>query len=127
MDANPQSPAQEAISVITIAAVLVAVGCYVAALKNVPVLAPCLFWVALQVYQLFPALRDVPGSQVPMLTGAAAVGIFFFICTIPLAYWLATAFSRQGIQTLERQSLRLKRHRERLKKRSRDADDFLVG
>ena len=35
-DGNPQTPFQEAISLITIVAILVGVGAYVAATKNVP-------------------------------------------------------------------------------------------
>ena len=66
-DGNPQTPFQEAISLITIVAILVGVGAYMAALENVPLLSPALFWVALQVYQLFPALMRLPGDQVPML------------------------------------------------------------
>jgi hypothetical protein len=41
-----QTPLQEAISFLTIAAILVSVGCYVAALQNIPVASPTLFWVA---------------------------------------------------------------------------------
>ncbi len=110
-DGNPQTPFQEAISLITIVAILVGVGAYMAALKNVPLLSPALFWVAVQVYNLFPALTRLPGSQVPMLVAAGAVGTVFFIFTIPLAYWLAGVFSRAGISSMDRQTLRLKRMR----------------
>src|SRR5271166_132116 len=41
-----QTPLQEAISFLTIASILVAVGCYVATLQNIPVASPALFWVA---------------------------------------------------------------------------------
>ena len=61
-DGNPQTPFQEAISLITIVAILVGVGAYVAALKNVPLLSPALFWVAVQVYHLFPALTQPAGQ-----------------------------------------------------------------
>ena len=125
MDTDRQTLLTEATSVITIVSILVAVGCYYAELKNLPVLAPCLFWVAVQVYHLFPALTALPGAQVPMLVGAAAAGIVFFIFTIPLAYWLAEAFGRQGIVTLERQTRVLRTRRERVRKTRRDADKFL--
>jgi hypothetical protein len=126
MDNNSNTPLQEAISLITIMAMLIAVGCYCAELYNVPVLAPYLFRVAGQLYQLFPALNGLPGSQAPMLVGAAVVGVALFIFTIPLAYSLAAIFSRQGIQSLERQTLRLKTHRERVRKRYRNRDTFYV-
>jgi len=127
MDGNANTHSlREAISLITIAAILVAIGCYVAELYNVPILAPCLFWLAVRVYHLFPALSDLPGSQVPMLVAAASAGAAFFIVTTPLAHWLASVFSRQGIQSLERQTLRLKRHREKLKNRTRNSDRFYV-
>lgn len=43
-----------------------------------------------------------------------------FFLTIPLANWLAGVFSRAGIDNLERQTARLKQHREKLKKKRRD-------
>jgi len=45
-----QTPLQEAISSLTIAAILVGVACYVAALRNIPIASPALFWVASLVY-----------------------------------------------------------------------------
>ena len=125
-DGNPQTPFQEAISLITIVAILVGVGAYMAALKNVPLLSPALFWLALQVYQLFPALMRLPGDQVPMLVAAASIGMLFFIFTIPLAYCLAGAFSRAGISSMDWQTFRLKRMRNAIKKRSIDHDNFEV-
>jgi hypothetical protein len=124
---NPGTPFQEAVSIITIAAILVGVGCYAAAVNNVPVLAPMLYWVATEVYHVFPALKALHQSQVPMLVSAAAVGIAFFFLTIPLANWLAGVFSRAGIDNMERQTARLKEHREKLKKKRRDRDDFIVS
>ncbi len=126
-DSSPQTPFQEAISIISIAAILITVGCYVAALNNVPFLSPCLFWVAVQVYHLFPALSKVPGGQVPMLAAAAAVGVLFFLLTIPLAHWLAAVFSRAGIDSMDRQTILLKKVRESRKKRRRDDDNFSIG
>jgi hypothetical protein len=126
-DNTPQTPLQEAISLITIAAILVALGCYIAALKNVPVLSSCLFWVAVQVYHLFPLLNKLPGQQLPMLVSAAAVGFVIFVCAIPFAHLLAQAFSRAGIQGIERQTRTLKKQRERLKNKKRDRNDFLAS
>src|SRR5260370_35156207 len=108
-DSSPQTPFQEAISIISIDAILVTVGCYLAALNNVPFLSPCLFWVAVQVYHLFPALSRLPGQQIPMLAAAAAVGVVFFLLTIPLAHWLAAVFSRAGIDSMDRQTILLKK------------------
>lgn len=122
-----ETPFQEAISVISIASMLVGVGCYLAVANHVPFLSPALFWVAVEVYHFFPGLRALQLPQVPMLASAAAVGILFFVLTIPLAYWLAAIFSRQGIQSLERQTYRLQKHREKIKKTKRDSDDFLVS
>jgi hypothetical protein len=126
-DLNPQTPFQEAISIISISAILVAVACYLAALNNAPFLSPCLFWVSLQVYSLCPVLSRLPGTQVPMLVAASAAGILFFIFTIPLAYWLAGVFSRAGIDSIDRQTVLLNRLRESRKKKRRDNDDFSVS
>ena len=41
--------------------------------------------------------------------------------------WLAGIFSRAGIDIMERQTARLKKHREKLKKQGRDRDDFTVS
>lgn len=124
---NPRTPFQEAVSIITIAAILVGVGCYAAAVNNVPVLAPVLYWIATGLYHLFPALKALHQSQVPMLASATAVGTGFFFLTIPLANWLAGVFSRAGIDNMERQTARLKQHREKLKKKRRDRDEFIVS
>jgi hypothetical protein len=92
----------------------------------VPLLSPALFWVAVQVYHWFPALTRLPGGQVPMLVAAISIGTLFFIFTIPLAYWLAGVFSQAGIRGIDRQTLRLKRMRNAIKKRRIDNDKFDV-
>jgi hypothetical protein len=94
MNDAQQTPVQEAISIITIAAFLVAVGCYVAATANVPIASPALFWVASLVYHWFPALNALKAPQIPMLVSAASVGCGFFLVAIPFAGVLAAWFSR---------------------------------
>jgi hypothetical protein len=54
-----ETPIQEAVSIITIAAIWIAVGAYVAALKNVPLLSPAPFWMAVQVHLYSQLLRKV--------------------------------------------------------------------
>src|ERR1700746_3183690 len=119
-----ETPLQEAVSIITIFSILVSVGCYVAALNQVPVITPALCWVAWRVYQFFPALARLPGENVPILAASAAVGIAFFVFTIPLSYWLASVFARAGYASMERQTTQLKRFRERRKNSKRNHDDF---
>jgi hypothetical protein len=80
----------------------------------------------IEAYSFFPALNNLPGSQVPILVGAAAAGIAFFIFTIPLAYWLAVALSRQGISSLERSTQMLRTRHVRVRESRRDADRFTV-
>lgn len=127
MQENPQTPIQEAISLITILAILVALGCYVAALKNVPVLSSCLLWVAVQDYHWIPFLFKIPGPQIPMLVSAATVGMLVFLCTIPFAALLAQAFSRGGLQSIERQTATLQKQRKQIKARKRNDDDFRIS
>ena len=122
-----ETPFQEAVSVISIASLLVGVGCYLAAANHVAFLSPALFWVAIQVYHFLPGLGVLRLPAAPMLVSAVAVGILFFVLTIPLAYWLASLFSRAGVQSLQRQTYRLRKHRETIKKTKRDRDDFLVS
>jgi hypothetical protein len=126
-EGNPQTPFQEAVSIISIAAILVGLGCYIAATNNVPLVSAPLFWIAAQVYNWLPALNALRAPQVPMLIAALTVGTVFFIFTIPLAYWLAGVFSRAGINSIERQTARLKRMRDERKRRTRDDDDFRVA
>jgi len=54
---SPQTPYQEAISVICVASVLVGLGCYGAALNEVPFVSAFLFTVASQVYHRLPVLN----------------------------------------------------------------------
>ena len=124
---NPQTPFQEAVSIISIASVLVGLGCYVAAINEVPLVAEFLFSVAVQVYHRLPVLNALHATQAPMLVAALTMGTVFFIFTIPLAYWLAGVFSRAAIKRMERQTARLKRLRIERKIRGRNDDDFKVG
>jgi hypothetical protein len=122
-----ETPLQEAISIITIISILVSVACYLAAVNQVPVVTPLLWWVAWRVYEFLPALSKLPGAQVPVLAASAAVGIAFFVFTIPLAYCLAGAFAWAGYASMDRQATRLKRFRERRKNDKRNRDEFFVG
>ena len=124
---NPQTPFQEAVSMISIASVLVGLGCYVAAINEVPLVSAFLFSVAVQVYHRLPVLNALHAPQAPMLVAALTIGTVFFIFTIPLAYWLAGVFSRAGIKSMERQTARLKRLRVERKIRKRNDDDFKVA
>jgi hypothetical protein len=121
-----QTPLEEAISFLTIAAILVAVGCYAAAAQNIPVASPALFWVASTVYHWFPGLNDVRATQMPMLVSAAAVGGTFFVVGIPFAGLLATWFSSAQVANLELQTAKLQRNRARIQKQRRDGDSYDV-
>ena len=121
-----QSPLQEARSIITISAILVAVVCYVCEIKNVPVISPALFWLATQIYNWLPMLSRMPGEQIPMLVSSAAVGGGLWILGMPLAGPLAAWFSAGQLGRLEQQTLKLKRNRTRIQKRRRDRDQFDV-
>ena len=124
---NPQTPFQEAVSIISIASILVGLGCYVAAINEVPLVSEFLFSVAVQVYHRLPVLNALQAPQAPALVAALTIGTVFFIFTIPLAHWLAGVFSRAGIKGMERQIERLKRLRVRRKIRKRNDDDFKVA
>jgi hypothetical protein len=121
-----QSPLQEARSIITISAILVAVVCYVCAIKNAPVISPALFWLATQIYNWLPMLSRMQGEQIPMLVSSAAVGGGLWILGMPLAGPLAAWFSAGQFGRLEQQTLKLKRNRARIQKRRRDRDQFDV-
>ena len=72
---NPnQTPLKEATSLITIGAILVAMGCYTGAVQNVPGLAPGVLWLAGLVIGWLPALNALHGAQIPLLVGSGTVG-----------------------------------------------------
>jgi hypothetical protein len=119
-----QTPLEEAISFLTITAILVAVGCYIAALQNIPVASSALFWVASMVYHWIPVLSAIRAPQMPMLMSAAAVGGAFFVVGIPFAGLLATWFSSAHMANLERQTAKLQRNRARIRKRRRDRNQY---
>jgi hypothetical protein len=119
-----QTPLEEAISFLTIAAILVAVGCYAAAVQNIPVTSPALFWIASMVYHWIPALNAIRAPQMPILVSAAAVGGTFFVVGIPFAGLLAMWFSSAQIANLERQTTKLQRNRARIQKQRRDRDRY---
>ena len=119
-----QTPLEEAISLLTIAAILVAVGCYVAAIQNVPVASPALFWVASMVYHWVPGFAAIRAPQMPMLVSAAAVGGAFFVVGVSFAGLLATWFSSAQMANLERQTAKLQRNRARIQKQRRDRDRY---
>ena len=119
-----QTPLEEAISFITIAAILVGVGCYETAVQNVPVASPALFWVASMVYHWFPGFAAIRAPQMPMLVSAATVGGAFFVVGIPFAGLLATWFSSGRMADLERQTVKLQRNRARIQKQRRDRDRY---
>jgi hypothetical protein len=124
-DAN-QTPLQEAISIITIGAILVAVGCYAGAIQNVPGLAPGVPWIARQIFTWWPALNALHGTQIPILVGSATVGGALFLFGIPLAPLLAGRFAKAQLQNVERHTVRLKKNRASLQKKERAKDDFIV-
>jgi hypothetical protein len=126
MSDSSQTPLKEATSLITIAAILVAVGCYGGAVQNVPGLAPGALWLAGLVYKWWPALNTLHGAQIPMLIGSTTVGLAVFLFGIPLAPLLAGRLARAQLQNVERSTERLKKNRANLQKKERAKDDFIV-
>jgi uncharacterized Tic20 family protein len=64
-EGKQQTPYQEAVSVICIASVLVGLGCYIAAINEVPFVSAFLFTVAVQVYHRLPVLNALRAPQAP--------------------------------------------------------------
>ena len=127
MSVANETPLQEAVSIITIVSILGAVDCYVGAANHVPLITPAIAWIAKQVYLSCPSLAYLRGDRVPILAACAAVGILFFLVTIPFCYWLANVFSKAGYASMDRQTIQLKRFRERRKNGKRDGDSFTIG
>lgn len=126
MSTSPETPLQEAISLVSIASILAGVACYAGAVQNVPIVSPALFHVAEVVYQWFPQLSALRGAQIPMLVASAAVGVAVFVIGLSFAGPLASLFNASQIGQIEKQTIRLKRNRARIVKSRRDRDDFDV-
>jgi hypothetical protein len=119
-----ETPLQEAISFITIGAILVGVACYIAAQQNLPFASPALFWVASMVYHCVPGFNALRAPQMHMLVGAAAIGVSLFVVGIPFAGLLGTWFSSARIADVERQIVKLQRSRRRVQRRRRASDRY---
>ena len=124
MDGKHETPTQEAVSIITIVAILVAIGCYGMASQNAPVASPALLWVASLAYHWFPVLNALSAPQMPFVVAAVAAGATFYVFTIPFAGLLAAWFNAAGIASLERSTRKLNAARKRIRKRRRERDSF---
>ena len=78
MNEQQESPIQEAISYITIAAIIIGAVLFYAGMHNVPVLSWALYHVAVWIYGLIPGLRGLRYPQVPALAAAATVAFLFW-------------------------------------------------
>jgi hypothetical protein len=126
MSTGQETPIQESVNVISIVAILIGVGSYIAALNGTPVISPFLYWIAQVVYGFFPILNSMRQPSLPMVVSALACGGIFWIVMLPFAGLLAKAFNANQISNLERQTARLKRNRARIQKERRDKDGFDV-
>jgi hypothetical protein len=127
MNDGNQTPVQEAVSLITILSILASVSCYAGAARNVPGLTPGVLWIAERVYGWLPALSALRGAQIPIVLGSLTFGLAVFACTISFAGFLAGVLAKAQLQSVERDTVRLKRNRARLQRKSRSRDNFIVS
>jgi hypothetical protein len=117
---------QEAISYITIAAVIIGAVLFYAGMHNVPVLSWALYHVAVWIYGLIPALRGLRYPQVPALAAAATVAFLFWIigvcCSAKIANWI----SQGQLASIDKQTAQLKKNRAKIQARRRAKDGFDV-
>lgn len=127
MSDKQQTQFEETLAVITIAALMLGAGAYVAAIQNWPVLSPILYWIALQTYRCVPVLAHYSFPQAPYVVSAIVVAGMFLCLSLPFTRLLANVFSSDGVSNMEKQTGRLRKNRAKLKKRRRDNDDFIVN
>jgi hypothetical protein len=125
-EAGSETPIQEAISIITIGAILLGVPCCAAAVNKARIISAGLFWVAGQAYAFLPALNGLKSPLMAMLVAAATVGAVIWIIGLARASPLATWLSAGYMAGLERQTAKLKRNRARIQKRRRERDGFEI-
>lgn len=118
MSDQQPTPVQESINLISIGAILISAACYYVASVGTEIVTPLVLWLA--------SLYPIRMPQLDLLIGSATVGGAFFIFGLAFASLLAKAFSSSQIAGLERQTLRLKRNRERYQDRKRSRDRFEV-
>lgn len=124
-DSSP-SPLQESVSLITIVSIIFGLLLYVGFVNNVPLVTPALLQIAFWIYEFCPSLHMVHFAQAPYLISSAFVGFVFFLIALAFAGKLANSVGLQQTRTLERQTLRLKQNRERIKQISRNRDKHIV-
>ena len=119
-----ESPIQEAVTMVTIFAILAAAVCFVGGLNGWPVLTPALASIAELIYWKFPALSGLKAPQIPLLASAMAVGCAVWLIGIPFSGLIAQAFSSGQIAQIIRSEEKLKKGRARIKARQRRKTDF---
>lgn len=122
MSDQSQSPTQEAVSIVTIAAVLVSLCSYAGAMDNLPVVTPVMAWLVNQLGPVMPTLFQT--NQ--LLVASAAVGLLVWIIGLAFCGSIANWFSQSQIGAIDRQTERLKRNRDRITRARRAKDDFDV-
>jgi hypothetical protein len=122
-----QTPLQEAVSIITIATILISVGCYLAAIHRVPVITSGLWWVAERTYEFFPALARLPGAKMPILAASAAGGSRSLCSRFPSPTGWQACSPGLATRAWTARQRQLKRFREKRKNYKRNRDDFSIG
>jgi hypothetical protein len=126
MNEQQESPIQEAISYITIAAIIIGAVLFYAGMHNVPVLSWALYHVAVWIYGLLPALRGLRYPQVPALAAAATVAFLIWIIGVCCAAKIANWISQGQLASIDKQTAQLKKNRAKIQARRRAKDGFDV-
>jgi hypothetical protein len=122
MSDQSQSPTQEAISTVSIAAILVALCLYAGATDGLPIVTPFMEWTVGQLEPVTPVFA----KGYPLLVACAYIGAFVFIIGLAFAPSIANWFSQSQLWAIERQTYKLKRNRDRIIRARRAKDDFDV-
>jgi hypothetical protein len=124
---NQQNPIQEAMSLVTIVAILATIGCYAGGAHNAPFITPALEWIAEKIYEWMPSLSGLRYPQMPLLVASISVGIVIATLGIGCAGPIAMLFSQSQIAGIDRQTDKLKEMRAKLEKKRRDKGSFNVS
>jgi hypothetical protein len=121
MSDHKETPIQEAISIVTILAFFIGVGCFVGAMNTAA------DFISSALLCGYLGLRLVPGTApAPLSATSGAVGFFVWVLGCCFATYIANWLSAGELANIDKQTARLKKNRAKIQANRRAKDGFDV-